>query len=395
MMLVPVVSWHSDDNGSVAQMIGLGASGTDHCDNVLLEWELALALFDSPHHPMKAICPVLLGGTDSRGFLPFPFFNLAHLADIPSLATKTRLVELCEKYGVPLSESAIRRSVKGTVEALLQNQGIKLEDLGKEVIATTSCINRIFDTGATILLSIGLEQPLLGESKPQKLPRKSVVSATLIFPPGVGPSYAHNVAYMFCGDKYCKWDLQEDKLKTGPRSIKDGWTGFPFDRLDATLVYTSSGPEYTQNAAYFFCGDSYCKWNLSDDSLMEGSKSLSLWSGYPYDRVDATLVFPEGVGPGYAKNAAYFFCGDTYCKWDLVSDTLWAGPRNIKDGWPGIPFDFIDAAVIYPQGVGPDYTKNVAYIFCGDMYCKWDLETDSLKAGARSINDGWQGYSFV
>ena len=129
MMLVPMVSWHGDDNGSVAQMTGLGNPETDHCDNVLLEWELALALFSSPHHTMKAICPVLLGGADSRGFLSFPFQHLARISDKPSLATKTRLVELCEKYGVPLSEQAVRRSVKGTLDAILQNQGIKLDDL--------------------------------------------------------------------------------------------------------------------------------------------------------------------------------------------------------------------------------------------------------------------------
>ena len=42
-MMVPLVSWHEGDNGSVAQMIGF-SEANDYQDNVLLEWELALAL---------------------------------------------------------------------------------------------------------------------------------------------------------------------------------------------------------------------------------------------------------------------------------------------------------------------------------------------------------------
>ncbi len=65
--------FYEDDTGSVGQLLPLGQDPmTDHCDNVLLEWELALALLEDGHYLMKYIFPVMLGGHGERGFLPFP-----------------------------------------------------------------------------------------------------------------------------------------------------------------------------------------------------------------------------------------------------------------------------------------------------------------------------------
>ena len=220
------------------------------------------------------------------------------------------------------------------------------------------------------------------------------VNATLVYPPGVGSSYSKDMAYMFYGDSYCKWNLSTDKLEQGPRKIKDYWSGFPFDRVDATLVYPPGvGPSYTNDMAYMFCGDSYCKWNLSTDKLEQGPRKIKdYWSGFPFDRVDATLVYPPGVGSSYTKDMAYMFCGDSYCKWNLSTDKLEQGPRKIKDYWSGFPFDRVDATLVYPPGVGPSYTQNMAYMFCGDSYCKWDLKEDKIYT--TKINDGWKGYPF-
>lgn len=226
---------------------------------------------------------------------------------------------------------------------------------------------------------------------------KRCVEGTLIFPPGVGPKYAHNMAYMFCQNSYCKWNLSKDYLQQGPRPISDGWLRCPFDRVDATLVFPPGvGPGYAQNVAYFFCGNMYCKWNLVDDTLYKGARSIKDgWPGYPFDSVDATLVYPQGVGRPYSRNVAYMFCGDSYCKWDLTNDSLSQGPSKIKDGWTGYPFERVDAVIIYPPGVGQPYSHNVAYMFCGDSYCRWDLTTDTLSNGPRKIKDGWLGYPFA
>jgi len=45
LMMVPLVSWHEGNEGSVAQMVSF-SDVNDYQDNVLLEWELALALLE-------------------------------------------------------------------------------------------------------------------------------------------------------------------------------------------------------------------------------------------------------------------------------------------------------------------------------------------------------------
>ena len=222
------------------------------------------------------------------------------------------------------------------------------------------------------------------------------VDATLVYPPGVGPNIAKNMAYMFHGDSYIKWNLLTDKLEQGARKIKDFWPGFPFDRVDATLVYPPGvGPDIAKNMAYMFRGDSYIKWNLFTDKLEQGAlKIKDFWPEFPFDQVDATLVYPPGVGPDIAKNMAYMFHGDSYVKWNLLTDKLEQGALKIKDFWPGFPFDRVDATLVYPPEVGPDYAKNMAYMFHGDSYIKWNLVTDKLETGARKIKDGWPGYPF-
>lgn len=158
MMLVCVASWHENDTGSVGQLVSLGNNDeTDRCDNVLLEWELALVLLEDGHYFMKSVFPIMLGGYNDKGFSPFLFDKLSLLSSQPSLKTKTRLLEICQERGIPISELAVRRSVQDTVRSILSKQGIKIDEFGTDMIA---CVERIFDKGASILLSIGLHTPV-------------------------------------------------------------------------------------------------------------------------------------------------------------------------------------------------------------------------------------------
>lgn len=89
----PLVTWYENDTGSAGQMVGLATA--DKCDNVLLEWELTLALAKYPKSKMKSVFPVIHGGHDRRGYLDFPFENLSRLPNVPFLATKAKVVEIC------------------------------------------------------------------------------------------------------------------------------------------------------------------------------------------------------------------------------------------------------------------------------------------------------------
>ena len=160
LILLPLISWDENDGGSVGQLMNLEES--DHVDNVLLEWELGLVLMDMSEADankslMRSIFPILIGDTDDRGFLSFPFEKLDSLPSRASLATKKRLLQICVEHSIPCSAEAITRSVKDTVYRIVESQGVKLEDLGKEEVAIESCAARIFDKGSQTLLELGLQ----------------------------------------------------------------------------------------------------------------------------------------------------------------------------------------------------------------------------------------------
>jgi hypothetical protein len=90
--------------GSVGQLLALDpAEGKDWCDNVLLEYELALAMQEHAAETFK-VMPIMLGRQDERGYTEFPFGILDSLSTEPSLKTKEALVQHCRQCGVPLSE---------------------------------------------------------------------------------------------------------------------------------------------------------------------------------------------------------------------------------------------------------------------------------------------------
>jgi hypothetical protein len=88
----------------VGQLLQLDpANGKDWVDNVLLEYELALAVQEHAAGAFK-VMPIMLGPQDERGYTAFPFAMLDCLSQAPSLKTKQALVHHCRKCGIPLSQ---------------------------------------------------------------------------------------------------------------------------------------------------------------------------------------------------------------------------------------------------------------------------------------------------
>jgi hypothetical protein len=153
-MMVALVSWQAGDAGSVAQFVGLTETN-DYQDNVLLEWELALVLREWKKSMLKSVFPILIADKDDRGYLQFPFQHFAQLSAVPSLTTKAKLVKMCVDNGIPISEKAVRRSVKDVVAEVTKNQGLKMSDLGAEEVAMAAAAKRIFDKAASIVQKHG------------------------------------------------------------------------------------------------------------------------------------------------------------------------------------------------------------------------------------------------
>jgi len=96
----------------------------------------------------------MMGGCDDRGYLPFPFNRLSEVPDIISIKTKTRMIEICKMKGIVVSDVALTRTIRKTVSDILQNQGVQMNTLGSQLIATDTCANRVFDKASSELIDV-------------------------------------------------------------------------------------------------------------------------------------------------------------------------------------------------------------------------------------------------
>jgi hypothetical protein len=196
--------------------------------------------------------------------------------------------------------------------------------------------------------------------------------------------------YFVNGGNYVKWNIKDDE-KTGSDTLASGW-GVPFPTIDACLVYPYGlGPPTARDHALIFYCNQISEYNFVTDSPGAGPFPIrQRFPGFPFSRIDACLVYPPGVGRGSAHNQAFFFCGSNYCSWDLISNTITGAVQPIASRWPEMPLDRIDAIVVYTPPCA-SHAVNRAYIFRGNSYIKWDLSTDRLDQGHRDIKKMWPG----
>jgi hypothetical protein len=198
----------------------------------------------------------------------------------------------------------------------------------------------------------------------------------------------NNKNQILCGGEYARWDIATDTLDEGyPKAISAGWKGLP-NNLDAA-IFSGVGGDPLRNKVYLFKGNQYWRWDVSKDTLDDGyPKPISAgWKGLPND-LDAAIF--GGFSDSNRNQKLYFFKGNQYWRWDIISDTLDEGyPKPISVGWKGLPND-LDAA--FYGGVSSGNRDNKLYFFKGNQYWRWDITTDTLDEGyPKTIDAGWKG----
>ncbi|SDH83799.1 Hemopexin [Sinosporangium album] len=90
-------------------------------------------------------------------------------------------------------------------------------------------------------------------------------------------------AWLFKDDQYLRYNLTSNQVILGPKPIADGWAGLRgtgFDlRIDAAVRFT--GPE---NHLWLFSGNSYVRYDVDNDSIVVGPKAIiDGWNfGFPF-----------------------------------------------------------------------------------------------------------------
>lgn len=82
------------------------------------------------------------------------------------------------------------------------------------------------------------------------------------------------------------------------------------------------------------------------------------------------------------RGHAYLFHGDGYARWNVDTDLVDVGPVAISKFWKGFP---------YPSGIhdAVNWGNGKVYFFRDSSYCRWDVANDVMDVAARPIADGW------
>lgn len=171
--------------------------------------------------------------------------------------------------------------------------------------------------------------------------------------------------HVFRGDRHFSYHLDERET-TRPAHIRDQWPSLSsvgFDQVDAAFLgkyLTSSHGEDLNRKLYFFNRDKYLRLDVDTRTIDPGyPKSIAEgWPGVAFDRIDAAL--------NVAPDALYFFRGNQYVRFNQIKNCVDDGyPDMLSKRWAGVTFDRIDAAVYWGNGK--------VYFFRGNQHIRYDM----------------------
>lgn len=167
------------------------------------------------------------------------------------------------------------------------------------------------------------------------------------------------------GNKFVRYD-REKKVTGLPEPISglmplmedDG-----FERIDAAFrgkgLVSPSG-EKLDRKLFVFRQNRFLRFDLDKLRKDDGYPMLLQdgWPGLPFDRIDSAMVT--------AVDTVYFFFGNQYVRFNPLLNRVDDGyPQPISRRWAGVTFDRIDAAVYWGDGQ--------VYFFRGDQHIRYDL----------------------
>lgn len=194
--------------------------------------------------------------------------------------------------------------------------------------------------------------------------RQAYMASTVFTPLRAVFNYGRRM-HVFRGEHYFWYDL--DKGQTSPTApIRERWPMLAqhgFEQVDAAFLgkyLTSSQGEDLNDKLYFFNRDRYLRLDMKTREIDPGyPKTIAEgWPGVTFERIDAAL--------NVAPDALYFFRGDRYIRFNMLANRADEGyPESVPKRWAGITFDRIDAAVYWGNAK--------VYFFRGDQHIRYDM----------------------
>jgi hypothetical protein len=189
-------------------------------------------------------------------------------------------------------------------------------------------------------------------------------AATTFTPISAIVSYDNSV-YFIRGKKYTRYSISEGKTHK-PQLVSELWPSLAeiggFESIDSAVngEYTHAlTGEALNRKLFLFKRDQYVRLDIDTLEIDEGyPKDIKEgWPGVTFDRIDAALNVHDSI---------YFFRGNQYIRYDLATnqvDPIY--PQLTRQRWAGVTFDRIDAAIYWGGGK--------AYFFRGDEHIRYSM----------------------
>ncbi|ETX06513.1 MAG: hypothetical protein ETSY2_16640 [Candidatus Entotheonella gemina] len=238
---------------------------------------------------------------------------------------------------------------------------------------------------------------------------------TTVFRPISAIFRMNEKVYFLRGNKYFYYDI-ETNSSVKPNSIVKLWPCLAekqFERIDAALTIKSLHSdigEKLQQKLYFFKDTEYIRLsiderrfdvdifqNITDESLdrleLDGIpddilKKLKEIDNHEFMEKENFLeLLKERLGVEKAHQHESLILQHAKMA-ELTIDEGY--PKQISDGWPGVPFERIDAALNIGGHTG-------IYLFSGQHYVRFNIAQNRVDDGYQEpqrINERWAGVSF-
>ncbi len=179
--------------------------------------------------------------------------------------------------------------------------------------------------------------------------------------------------YILRGDQFFYYDL-DTRTSAKPRSVASEWPSLAkhgFDRNDAAFSgegLRSDTNEDLSRKVFMFQGSRYLRFDIDTSEIDAGypKEIKDGWPGIPFNRIDAAL--------NCDGQDVYFFVGNQYVRYNIAENRVDDGyPDLVSNRWLGVSFDRIDAAIHWYNGK--------VYFFREDQYIRYDMITYQADPG--------------
>lgn len=182
-----------------------------------------------------------------------------------------------------------------------------------------------------------------------------------------------DLVYFIRGDNFITYNRQAH-LAQPPMAIASAMpplAALGFATIDAAFRgtnLTSPTGEKLDRKVFLFRQNRFVRFDLDKQQIDDGYPMLITegWPGTPFERVDAAMATE--------RDTIYLFFGKQYARFNSRTGRMDEGyPQPISKRWVGVTFDRIDAAVYWGNGK--------AYFFKGDQHIRYDLANYRADSG--------------